>query len=169
MTSLTDAIGALVEPLAAAAGLELWDVEHSPGAIRVLVDRSGGVDLEQLGALARSVSEALDAHPELQPERRYELEVSSPGVERPLRRPAQFRRFVGALIAVKTAEPIEGSRRFQGILEHADDSGVRLATGPDLPYPLIQKAHTVFVWGPTPKPGSPARVGPPPSMKDSAP
>ncbi len=153
MTSLTESIGALVEPLVAAAGLELWDVEQSPGAIRVLVDRAGGVDLDQLGAVAQTVSEALDAHPEVQPQRRYELEVSSPGVERTLSRPAQFQRYLGALVAVKTSQPIDGSRRFQGILEHADDNGIRLApestdsgSGRHFPYSLIQKAHTVFVW-----------------------
>jgi len=186
MTGMTETIGALVEPLVASAGLELWDVEQSPAAIRILVDRAGGVDLEQLGPVAQAVSEALDARPDLQPDGRFELEVSSPGVERTLRTPEQYRRFVGSLVAVKTTETIDGSRRFQGILEQADDNSIRLGpeatdtgTGWDFPYSIIKKAHTVFVWGPAPKPGSAARVGAgasratgrpnPPPMKDIAP
>jgi ribosome maturation factor RimP len=150
-------INELVEPLVTAAGLELWDVELSSDLIRILVDRPGGVDLDTLDDTARTISAALDAHDQLVPRRRYHLEVGSPGVERTLRTPDQFRRFVGTLVSVKTAQPIDGSRRFQGILVDADDDGIALDTA-DLSrfaYDQIEKAHTVLVWGPTAKPGRP--------------
>jgi ribosome maturation factor RimP len=144
-----------------AAGLELWDVEVTAGVVRVLVDRSGGIDLDALGQVTETISTALDDR-DGGPNGRYVLEVSSPGVERVLRTPDQFRRFVGTLISVKTAEPVDGARRFRGELLDADEDGIHLAAedGPsDRPlafaYDQIQKAHTVLVWGPAPKPGRP--------------
>jgi ribosome maturation factor RimP len=153
-----ESINELVEPLVAAARLELWDVELSSDLIRILVDRPGGVDLDTLDDTARAISAALDAHDELVPRRRYHLEVGSPGVERTLRTPDQFHQFVGTLVSIKTAQPIDGSRRFQGILMDADDDGVVLdATGPSrFTYDQIEKARTVLVWGPSPKPGRPS-------------
>ena len=146
----------LVEPVLTSAGLELWDVELSPGLVRILVDRPGGVDLDALDGTARKISAALDAHDELAPPGRYHLEVGSPGVERTLRTPDQFRQFLGTVVSVKTAEPNDGQRRFQGVLIDADEHGVALeAAGPSrFPYHQIEKARTVLVWGPTPKPGT---------------
>jgi ribosome maturation factor RimP len=154
MASPAQSIGELVEPLIITAGLELWDVEANPRAVRVLVDRPGGVDLEALSQLARVVSSALDERDDLQPSSQYQLEVSSPGVERTLRTPSHFQRYLGTEVTVKTVEPIDGSRRLQGILLAADDASItiRLPDGPrDLSYDQIQKARTVLVWGPAPK------------------
>jgi ribosome maturation factor RimP len=146
----------VVEPVLTLAGVELWDLEVSAGLVRILVDRPGGVDLDALDRIARRISGALDAHDEVAPRGRYHLEVGSPGVERVLRTPDQFRRFVGALVSVKTTEPIDGQRRFQGVLVDADDQGVALdvARPSRLAYHQIEKARTVLVWGPAPKPGS---------------
>ena len=174
---LAERIRELVEPLLATAGLECWDVELAAGVVRVLVDRAGGVDLDTLGAVTQLISDAVDDH-DIDPGGRYQLEVSSPGVERVLRTPAQYRRFVGTLVAVKTAVAFDGERRFRGVLLDADDEGIALgpetgvvpagrarpatADGPvatRLAYHDIQRAHTVLVWGPAPKPGSPGRGG----------
>ena len=146
----------VVEPVLTSAGLQLWDLEVSAGVVRVLVDRPGGVDLDALDRVARKISAILDAHDEVAPTGRYHLEVGSPGVERTLRTPDHFRQFVGALVSVKTTAPIDGSRRFQGVLLDADDQGVALdGAGPSrLAYQQIEKARTVLVWGPAPKPGS---------------
>jgi ribosome maturation factor RimP len=150
MTSPAQSIGELVEPLVTTSGLELWDVEVNARAVRVLVDRPGGVDLDALTDLARLVSGALDGREELTPGNRYELEVSSPGVERSLRTPTHFQRFIGTEVNVKLDAPVDGSRRLQGVLLSADESGitVALAGGPTtIEYDRIQKAHTVLVWG----------------------
>jgi ribosome maturation factor RimP len=149
----------LVEPLVTAAGLECWEVELAPGIVRVLVDRPGGIDLDALGHLTQVISAALDDH-DVVPGGRYQLEVSSPGVERTLRTPAQYRRFIGTLLSIKTSVAVDGERRFRGVLLAADDDGVTLELGAvsrRLAYDDIQKAHTVLVWGPTPKPGQPRR------------
>jgi ribosome maturation factor RimP len=161
----------VVEPLVAAAELELWDVELGPGLVRILVDRPEGVDLDALGQVTEAISKALDER-DVAPRGRYLLEVSSPGVERTLRTPQQYRRYIGAELSVKTVAAIDGSRRFRGVLRHADDTGITFDTDDveprslTLTYDQIQKAHTVLVWGPTPKDARRARRGAP--VKDTA-
>lgn len=143
-------VRALVEPLLAADGLELVDVQFAGGSLQVFVDRPGGIDLDSISQVTVRVSRLLDDHDPVPG--RYTLEVSSPGLERPLRRPEHFRRFVGATIAVKTRPDVPGERREQGTLEAADDEGIVVA-GRRLSYAEIDRARTVFEWGPAPKPG----------------
>ena len=148
--SVTDRVHDVVATPLATSGLELVDVEHTGKLLRVTVDRPGGVDLDAISDATRLVSDALD-RTDVVPGR-YMLEVSSPGVERPLRRPDHFRRFVGTTIAVRTRPGTEGDRRIEGKLEAADDEGVVVA-GRRLTYDEIERARTVFVWAPAPKPG----------------
>lgn len=154
MTSPAQTIDELVLPLVSAAGLELWDVEITPQMVRVLVDRPGGIDLDAVADVARTVSAALDSHEDLTPSSNYQLEVSSPGVERTLRTPSHFQRYVGTVVAVKTATPVAGSRRLQAVLSAVDDDSITLALddGPThLRFDQIQKARAVLVWGPAAK------------------
>lgn len=141
----------LVEPVLAAEGLELVDVVSAAGSLRIFVDRPGGVDLDAIGAASTTVSRLLDEHDPVPGP--YTLEVSSPGLERPLRRPEHFRRFVGSVVAVKTRPDVPGERRRQGVLEAADDEGIVVA-GHRLAYEEIDRARTVFDWGPAPRPGA---------------
>ncbi|HZD65206.1 MAG TPA: hypothetical protein VE152_03830, partial [Acidimicrobiales bacterium] len=96
------------------ATLELFDLEVGAGLVRVLVDRPGGVDLDTLSLANRSISAALDQDDPLPG--RYTLEVSSPGLERPLRTPAHFARFQGETVKVKTRSDGPGGRHCQGTL-----------------------------------------------------
>ncbi len=161
MVGSPDAIRALVEPPLVSSGLELWDVEVSRDTVRLLVDRPGGVDLDALATLAgKVVSPLLDEHPEVTPEGRFSLEVSSPGVERTLRTLEHYTRYVGTEISVKTSVPVEGSRRHQGILVSVDDDGIVVEPrdGPAggtvaIRHADIARARTVLVWGPAEKPG----------------
>ena len=151
----------LLRPHVEAAGCELFDIEWRPGLLRVSVDRSGGVDLGAISDLSPVLSRALDdADPEVIPGR-YTLEVSSPGLERPLRTPPHYCRFVGTKVTVKTREEVDGERRFTGILEEADtdaEGGISVA-GHRLAYDQIDRARTVFEWGasPTTKGASPRK------------
>lgn len=161
MVGSPDAIRALVEPPLVSSGLELWDVEISRDTIRLLVDRPGGVDLDALAQLAGNVvSPLLDEHPELTPEGQFSLEVSSPGVERTLRRQEHYLRYVGTEVSVKTTVPVEGARRHQGVLVAVDDEGIvveRRDGGGDRSVTIrhqdIDRARTVLIWGPAEKPG----------------
>ncbi len=156
----TATLHALAEPLLREAGLELWDVEVGRDLVRFLVERDGGVDLDALGDASRALSGLLDDHPELTPPGPYQLEISSPGLERTLRTPEQFRRFVGAVVSLKTTRPVHGARRHRGRLVGVSDGGVELdpeaAPGERLPFGFdeIDRARTVFVWEASPKPGS---------------
>jgi ribosome maturation factor RimP len=143
--SVTERVHALVEPLLAAHDVEVVDVEQLGATLRVTVDRPGGIDLDAVSEATLVVSDALDRHDPLPG--RYTLEVSSPGLERPLRTPAHFQRFVGSDVAVKTHADTEGERRVEGSLESADDDGFVVA-GRRLSYDDVEKARTVFVWEP---------------------
>ena len=137
-----------VEPPLSASGFEVVDVERQGSVLRVTVDRPGGIDLDGVTEATRLVNEVLDRH-DLVGERTT-LEVSSPGVERHLRTPEHFRRFVGKEVAVKARAGTEGERRLSGVLETADEEGVVVA-GRRLGYADIEKARTVFVWPAGPK------------------
>ena len=141
----------LVEPVLEAEGLELVDALLAGGALQIFVDRPGGIDLDAISAVTTTVSALLDEHDPIPG--RYTLEVSSPGLERPLRRPEHFRRFVGTTVAVKTRPGTDGERRARGLLEAADGEAIVIA-GRRLAYGEIERAHTVFEWGAAPKPGS---------------
>jgi hypothetical protein len=92
----------------------------------------------------------------------YTLEVSSPGLERALRRPQHFAGAVGSLVAIKTHPGVEGDRRVRGTLVASDDRSVTVALADGEPgatrvlaLDQIERARTVFEWGPAPKPGGP--------------
>ena len=144
---------ALVSPVIEAAGLELVEVAFNREAgrrvLRVTVDREGGVDLDTISATAEQLSRRLDLEGfEPGP---YALEVTSPGIERPLRRPVDFRRRVGDRVKVRTTEPIAGARNHAGALVSADAEAITIATnGGELrvPYANVASARTVFEWGP---------------------
>jgi ribosome maturation factor RimP len=156
---------ALLQPVVADARLELVDVEMKSGVLQVTVDREGGVDLEALTDANRAVSTVLD---EVDPiPGRYSLEVSSPGVERPLRTPAHFAKATGATVTVKTRPQVPGDRRLRGTLVGSDEAGFTLAVeGSDQPvrlaYSDVDRVRTVFVWGGQDTPGGPmaATAGP---------
>jgi len=143
--SVTQRVHELVEPLLAASGVELIDVEQLGATLRVTVDKPGGIDLDGVSEATLVVSDALDRDDPLPG--RYTLEVSSPGVERALRTPEHLRRYVGETVTVKTRPDVEGERRVEGRLETADDEGIVVA-GRRLAYDDIEKARTVFVWEP---------------------
>lgn len=146
---VTARVTSLVGPLLAAEDLDLVDVSYSGGALQVFVERPGGVDLDTLSQISSRLSRLLDEHDPVPG--RYVLEVSSPGLERPLRTPDQFRRFVGATVAVKTRVAVDGERRHRGRLDAADDDGV-VVGGRRLAYGDVERARTVFEWGPAPRP-----------------
>jgi ribosome maturation factor RimP len=155
--NVTTRVRELVEPPLAADGFEVVDVVFQGAQLRVSVDRPDGVDMEAVSRATSTVSTVLDSDPDVVPGR-YTLEVSSPGIERPLRTPDHFRRFVGSEIVGRTHPGASGERRFEGPLESADDEGVVVA-GRRLAYADIERARTRFVWPAPSKPGQSAKPG----------
>jgi ribosome maturation factor RimP len=152
-----------LSPLLAAEGLEVIDVEVRSGLVRVTIDRDGGIDLDALTEANRTVSSYLDSVD--YGEGRYQLEISSPGVERKLRTPVHFARALGETVSVRTHPGTGDMRRVTGRLAAADDEGYVLE-GDEVPggslrlaYEETERAKTVFTWGSAPAP-SPSRGKP---------
>jgi ribosome maturation factor RimP len=151
--STVERVREIVEPLLARHSLEVYDVELAGSQVRITIDRPApsteGLDLDTIAQATRLISLALDEHDPI--EGRYTLEVSSPGLERTLRTPVHFSRAVGSIVNVKTRPGVEGERRIRGVLAEADDEGVTVDDR-RLRYDEIEKARTVFEWGPPAKP-----------------
>jgi ribosome maturation factor RimP len=153
-------ISGVLEPVVRALGLSLYDVEISGSGrarvVRVLVDRPDGVDLDAVAAAADAISPVLDAPPVdgwlTGP---YALEVSSPGLERPLRTPAHFRGAEGETVSVKTRAGSAPARRDRGVVQRSDEHGFELllddGTVLAVSYDEVVQARTVFEWASTPK------------------
>lgn len=122
--------------------VELVDTEvrgGRDGTLTVFVDRPGGVDLDLCAAISRELDEVRD---------RYGLEISSPGLDRRLARPAHFAAQVGREVAIRLKAPRGGRSNFRGRLAAADDAQVTLELGDGervaLPLDGIAKAHVVY-------------------------
>lgn len=125
---IVEIVRKLVEPVVVEHGCSLWDIEYVREAgqwyLRLLIDKEGGVDILDCEAISRRVSDLLDEADPI--ESSYVLEVSSAGVERALKRPSDFKRFLGARVALKTYQPRNGRKEFVGTLSAYDDGAVTL-------------------------------------------
>jgi ribosome maturation factor RimP len=156
-------VRALVEPIVGDLSLDLYDLELRGGTLRLTLDTpagvEGGVTLDLLALASRLVSKELDAHDPIPS--RYTLEVTSPGVERSLRTPAHFQREQGKVVNIRLHDVEADQRRLTGRIVDADDEAVTVDVDGEartIAYAQIDRARTVFEWGPQPKPGSaPAR------------
>jgi ribosome maturation factor RimP len=143
----SELVGALT-PLVAAAGLDLYDLEVGRGLVRLTVSRPGGIDLDTLAALNSTVSRFLDEHDPMPGH--YALEVSSPGLERPLRTPAHFRGAIGESVTLRVVRADAPAERVAGTLVAADDDGIELDAEQGrvtARYTEIERARTTFSWG----------------------
>jgi ribosome maturation factor RimP len=145
-----------IRPVVESEGLELVEVSFGRGPdrglLKVTVDRDGGVDLDTIGHVSERISRRLDL--EGFDPGPYALEVSSPGLERPLRRPDEFEKRVGEKVKVKLARPVEGSRSVTGSIVEAGPREVRIATEDGertVSFDDIASARTVFEWGAAPR------------------
>jgi ribosome maturation factor RimP len=117
-----DQVRAIAERVAASSGLELVEVELRGGGkarmLRIVIDKpaAGGVTHEDCANLSREVGTILDVE-DVVPGNSYMLEVSSPGLDRKLVRPADFERFTGSRVKLTTRNPVNGNRHFEGRLE----------------------------------------------------
>ena len=164
--AIEDRIHAVIAPVIEDLDLELVDLVYGGGRLRVTIDHPSGLDTELLTRATRLVSHELDLNDPISG--KYTLEVSSPGIERPLRTPAHFLRSVGEQVSVKLVPSVDGARRIAGELVAADGDSITVVDGETnhvLRYVDIAKANTVYDWAPTPKPGK-ARTTAPKSESD---
>ena len=143
---LRDSLAALLTPLVEGLGYELWELEYAAargnGCLRLYIDAEAGITVDDCERVSRAVSDLLDAEDPIPGQ--YTLEVSSPGLERPLRSAAHFARYLGETVFVELAVPLEGRRRFKGPLLAADAATIEVDVDGrrwSLPIAGIRKAH----------------------------
>ena len=127
-TALHDRLIALFEPALAEQGFELVDVEfvtaQGGATLRVYIDKPAGIDVNDVGAASPLISDLLDVEDPFPGN--YMLEVSSPGLDRVLRKPEHFARFVDNRVKVELMVPRAGRKRYTGVLRRADGESIEL-------------------------------------------
>jgi ribosome maturation factor RimP len=138
----------LFEPVVNGMGYELIEIEYQPnpkyGVLRLFIDKASGIQVEDCSAVSRQISAVIDVEDPVSG--KFNLEISSPGLDRPLRRAEDFVQFSGEVAKIKTSMPFEGQRNFKGLLKgmeedlvivECEDKEVRL------PITAIDKARLV--------------------------
>ena len=133
MSKITDMVTELAKPVVEEEGCSLWDVEYVREAgswyLRVLIDKEGGVGIDDCERISRRLDPILDETDPIPDS--YVFEVGSAGAERELKRPGDFERFMGSEVEVRTYKPLNGSKTFVGTLAGYDAGAVTVATGAD--------------------------------------
>jgi ribosome maturation factor RimP len=145
---LLDKVEALLNPVIEPMELELVDMEYLQDGgywyLRIYLERlDGDISLDECAKVSNSISEDVDNLIE----DKFFLEISSPGLERPLKKEKDFQRFVGEKIKVILKHKLEDSRNWTGILEKYENSTVYLNTGEkilEIPFNEIKKSNIVF-------------------------
>ncbi len=137
-------------------GLEILDVELKSGSLRVTLDSEAPLDLDRIAKASTLISRLIDDSAEFDQIGQFNLEVSSPGVERTLRTESHFKRFVGSKLSVKMKQDFSGPRRISGVLKNAEGGVVTIQNSDAQASPYsdievkiddIERARTVFEWG----------------------
>ncbi|MDG2117431.1 MAG: ribosome maturation factor RimP [Gammaproteobacteria bacterium] len=149
MKNISAVIDDLVSPIVRALDLELWGCElvrqGKYSLIRVYIDRESGVDISDCEKVSRQVSAVFDVEEPITEE--YTLEVSSPGLERPLFSLGQFRKYVGSIIQLRMKKPQDGRKKFKGDLVRVDDDSIVLSVDGgevEFQYTNIDKANLIY-------------------------
>jgi ribosome maturation factor RimP len=136
----------LMEPVVIGLGYELVGVEFDAHlrVLRVYIDKDGGVGLDDCTRVSHQLSGVLNVEDPVPGN--YQLEVSSPGLDRPLFTPEHFQRFVGSLVRLQSVRPLDGRRRFKGRLTFADDRAIKVTEDGNeylIPLDVVEKARVV--------------------------
>ena len=145
MTAKAEEIQVLLEPVVEAMGFELWGVRYFQGkqnVLRLYIDAEAGVTVDDCAEVSHQVSGVLDVEDPITSD--YMLEISSPGMDRPLFKPAHWQRFIGEPVKVRLFAPVAGRRKFSAVIKavegddiivEVDDEDVRI------PFTQIDRAH----------------------------
>lgn len=141
-------LNAMLAPTVVALGYEFWGLEYfthgSQSVLRVFIDKADGINVDDCALVSRQLSAVLDVEDPIAGE--YTLEVSSPGMDRPLFTLEQFARYIGEQVRVRLRMPFEGRRNFSGRLVGVEDEDIVVAVDEHeylLPADMIDKAHIV--------------------------
>ena len=128
---VTELVTKLAQPIVEAHGCQIWDVEYvregSERFLRIYLDKEGGVDINDCEAVSRAMDPSLDEADPIAES--YHFEVCSAGLERALKRPGDFERFMGSAVTVKLYRPRNGLKEFPGVLRGYDDGRVTVEAG----------------------------------------
>lgn len=148
MASKQTQLEVLLEPAISALDCELWGLDYvaqgKNSLLRLYIEKEGGVQLEDCERVSRQVSATLDVEDPIQGE--YTLEVSSPGMDRPLFKLDHYRRCIGEHVAIRLRVAFEGRRKFNGLLKGVENDEIVLEIENEeylLPFELIDKANIV--------------------------
>lgn len=153
MDATVERVWRLAARLAAQEGMEIVDIEfrreggRAGRVLRLYLDKEGGPNMDDISRVSRALSDVLDTENAI--DTAYTLEVSSPGINRPLRRPEHFARFVGKRIRVRTRDMIDGQRSFLGILNHVTEDKIILMQDDkefNIPFSVIEKSNYEHDW-----------------------
>ncbi len=155
---MNEAVKNAVEAYLAAEEVELDDMSLKGGGksrlLKVVVDAEGGLGVDRIADISRALSHLLDEDDAITGS--YTLEVTSPGLERKLTKPAHFKKSIGREVSVVTKEEIEGENNHRGVLEAVVSGGVVVRIGEEareISFDGITRAQTVYRWKAKAKPG----------------
>ena len=138
----------LIEPIVSGMGYEFVGLEYHPqgkhSILRVYIDKPTGITVDDCGDVSRQVSAMLDVEDPIHGE--YSLEISSPGLDRPLFTLAHFEQFIGHNCSVRLKTPLDGQRKFTGVINSVKDDFIGLEINEEikiLPYKMIDKANLI--------------------------
>ena len=138
----------LLEPVVTGLGYELVEIEYQPnpkhGVLRIFIDQPDGIQLDDCQEVSNQVSALLDVEDPIPGH--YNLEVSSPGLDRPLNKAEDFERFTGEMVKIKTGMAINGQRNFKGLLRGIEGDDITIEfDGKQVSLPLasVEKARLV--------------------------
>ncbi|AKT32293.1 ribosome maturation factor RimP [Pseudomonas syringae pv. actinidiae] len=148
MSSKLEQLQGLLAPVVVALGYQCWGIDFSSqgkhSVLRIYIDKEGGVLVDDCAIVSRQISGVLDVEDPISTE--YTLEVSSPGMERPLFTIEQFASYAGEQVRIKLRSPFEGRRTFQGLLRGVEEQDVVVQVEDHeflLPIDLIDKANII--------------------------
>ena len=147
MSRRTDDLKALLAPVIEAMGYEFWGLDYIQGrgaVLRIFIDSEDGITVDDCAAVSHQVSGVLDVEDPIPGE--YNLEVSSPGMERPLYTLEQFAMYVGDQVQMRLLAPVAGKRRVKGLLDAVEGEELVVKVGEEVlrvPFSQVDRANLV--------------------------
>ena len=139
----------LVNSVVTGLGFQVWGYEYRPHSesalLRIFIENEGGVSIDNCTQVSRQIGAALDVD-DIIPVA-YILEVSSPGIDRVLFTPEQYKNYIGEAVKVRTRSPIEGRRNFKGSIESVGENEVNVTVDNDtfvIPFNVVDRARLVL-------------------------